>query len=117
MTIHFNCENGHRIRADEKHAGQQGNCPRCRVPIQVPSPPADQKRPRSITESGVMRVLGDADLAPSKGVATESAKRCCPRCRKPLSAEATLCKHCHLYVGLTAPAQVTSPAVEQINLL
>ena len=116
LSIQFNCENGHRIRAELKHAGQHGICPRCRVPIQVPLLPANKKRSPAITESGVMRVLSDADLAAPKSEPLESPKRSCPRCKKPLSTEVTLCRHCKLYVGLGISNAVANPQ-EQMNLL
>lgn len=104
MTITFRCENNHKIRANENQAGQKGVCPKCKCRVLVPSKEPKLPQPRQMTESGVMRILGDAPAAPPMPSmpSPELAKRefrKCPRCKKRLSPAVTLCQHCHLYVG------------------
>lgn len=99
MPITFRCKNGHKIKADDRHAGVHSKCPKCKVLIVVPEPAPLLPPPRAMTESGLMRVLGSAPELPAMPKRNEDTVRKCPRCKKRLSRVVTLCNHCQLYVG------------------
>jgi uncharacterized protein (DUF983 family) len=103
--IHFKCPNGHKVKAPLEAGGKLGRCPQCASVTLVPEPIAQLiKRRVSMTESAVLRVLGDAPpLPPIPDRLQHVAPRNCPRCNRSLKATATVCEHCQLYVGLHSP--------------
>ena len=56
-----------------------------------------------LSDSGLMKILGVADLPPpprpvfSKPI--EPATRPCPRCELQVSAQSSVCPHCSCFVG------------------
>lgn len=114
MHINFYCPNGHKIKAKSELSGQTGKCPKCSARILVPETAAEKlPNPRNnITESGVMRALGDFHPLPNPPATTSPAEvRSCPRCRKTLRGSVTICNHCKLYVGVqSTPKPTVSPS-------
>lgn len=117
MHVHFYCPEGHKIKAKQELAGKSGKCPRCNTPILVPeaaTADASHLLPQTraaITESGVMRILGDAAPPPPMPEPSQQAKRSCPRCRKQLPQTMTVCDQCQLYVGLLTAKDFNSSSI------
>ena len=56
---------------------------------------------RSVTDTGVMRILGEIpELPPAAKNSSEVAKRPCSRCSAPIPESSAICPHCSCYVGL-----------------
>ncbi|RMF40252.1 MAG: hypothetical protein D6753_12105 [Planctomycetota bacterium] len=103
MLILFRCPQGHKIRARRELAGQQGKCPRCGVKLTVPELPRPsglEIKRDALTESALMRVLGDVPAPPPPPPPKTEPKRYCPRCRHVVSTATTVCGNCKLYVGV-----------------
>ena len=98
MYIHVVCENGHRIKAMESLAGQTHGCPKCGKPVMIPVPVKTESA--AITDTGVMRILGDASpVPPQPELAVPTVKlRTCPRCNQEVSLNASVCKACQCYL-------------------
>ncbi|MEZ6136067.1 MAG: hypothetical protein R3C53_14295 [Pirellulaceae bacterium] len=101
-NIEFQCPKGHKIRAKPEFAGKLAKCPSCQSVMLVPDPFAGViNRRQQLTQSGVMRILGDApQLPPMPERMSPVEKRICPRCSKSLAPSLTVCDKCQLYVGL-----------------
>lgn len=97
MLIHFECPDGHRLKADSEFEGKYAPCPACGKMATVP-----EGRTDPLTDSGVVRLLDDGTLtsaAEQEAVKPRSKK--CPRCAATLLASARLCSSCNLYVGVS----------------
>ncbi|MEO9590275.1 ATP-binding protein [Rhodopirellula bahusiensis] len=105
------CSNGHHLRAAGALAGKTLPCPRCGVAVTIPweealtvtvEPPARD----TLSDTGVMRILGDATVAPVQQPETESSEansdshRPCPRCEYLVSDQSTVCPKCACYLGM-----------------
>jgi Zn finger protein HypA/HybF involved in hydrogenase expression len=123
MYIYFECENGHRLKAREANEGRETHCPRCKAAVAVP-----QRRPKTVTDSSIVRLLTDDDMktlneaaslangATAKGASAngdaqhkskEEAKAAtidCPRCRETIPASSRSCERCGLYITVNAGA-------------
>ncbi|WP_222436037.1 hypothetical protein [Rubripirellula reticaptiva] len=100
------CPAGHHVRGDITMAGQKVRCPRCDVPF-IFAPPeravvVSTGKP-SVTESSIMRILGDADpLPPAPTQSVNQIKtRPCPKCSIAISEAVAVCGYCKCYVGAT----------------
>lgn len=99
--IRFCCANGHQLRAPLSLAGQDAECPACRVRVVV----ADELR-EPISDTGAFRLLSECCAAalddspqrqsgPAAGFPAESVnQKCCPRCRYPMNSELLICPDC-----------------------
>ena len=99
--IRFCCANGHQLRAPLSHAGQDAECPACKVRVVV----AGESR-EPISDTGAFRLLSECCAAalddppqqlsvPSTAFSAESAhQKCCPRCRYPMNSELLICPDC-----------------------
>ncbi|APZ90765.1 hypothetical protein [Fuerstiella marisgermanici] len=112
--LHFQCSNGHKIRADVRHEGRRSKCPVCSVAVTVGGKPSTTVAP--ITDSGVCRLLSelDADAAyvgtaqpssvnfsapsvPAEIAATHKHNhKHCPRCTYPMESNQRVCPDCKL---------------------
>ena len=95
--IAANCPNGHKIKGPRRMAGRLVRCPRCQAEFWFQAPAA-----REVTDTGVMRILGDdplPPLPPPPRIRTEPTTRPCPRCEQTISLSSTVCKHCSCFVG------------------
>lgn len=88
------CPTGHRLRGDSELLGQTIRCPKCAARFVFAAPET-----RSVTDTGVMRILGEMEAPPSPPEKTERTNRPCPTCGKPVSRIATVCASCRHYVG------------------
>ena len=101
------CERGHRFKAMDAYRGKIVHCPQCQahvpIPIQSSSTAAVPTAKDPLSDTGVMRILGDLDPLPPPPVGTQSEEstnyRNCPRCSVSIRTDATLCNHCNCYVG------------------
>ena len=97
MSIKMLCPNGHKLRVDERHAGQRATCPRCSARLTVPTPTR-----RELSESSIVALLGDT--LPQQTVMTrvapppERPKRTCPKCQTVMSAAYHICPKCRVYL-------------------
>jgi hypothetical protein len=98
--ITVSCPEGHRLRGDIKMAGNTVRCPKCSVEFVFAPLKSEAAVERAVTDTGVMRILGDSPelpLIPEKKRATD---RPCPRCGISMSMNASVCNHCSCYVGV-----------------
>lgn len=67
------------------------------------TPPAQPKPTdsRGVTDTGVMRILGDvAESKPARTPTAEAAIRPCTRCGIKIQESLAVCPHCNCYVGV-----------------
>ncbi len=98
-TIAIECPNGHRLTGSADLVGRKVRCPKCAVTFQLHLPER-----KTLTETGVMRLLGDVTPVPTppdpEAQAHARTKRACPRCHELISVHANVCDHCKCYVGV-----------------
>lgn len=129
-TITVSCPSGHRLRGGPEMIGKNVKCPRCKSPfafvptnssdsdhraitdtgvmrilgdmppLPVPSQP-DPIDDRSVTDTGVMRILDDvSELSPQAKQPTETKTRPCSRCGVAIHESLAVCPHCSCYIGV-----------------
>jgi hypothetical protein len=128
IKITVACPSGHRLRGGTNLVGKRIKCPKCKSEfVFAPTQPASARN-RAVTDTGVMRILGDAPQ--SRPPATKPAKseshaitdtgvmrilgnespsppaqqlsvemRRCPRCQVQTPESAAVCEHCNCYLG------------------
>lgn len=93
MFILFDCPSGHRLKAQLRFEGTPVTCPACNRHTIVPR----QHSENAISDSSVVRLLGDyepvQDLKPAKKESTKS----CPRCNTALLPTDRICSKCQMY--------------------
>ena len=95
-TITLTCPNGHRLRGAATLVGKTVKCPRCRAVFAITAP-----APFTVTDTGVMRILGEVPSAPEPALNFgEVETEPCPRCGVAIDSGATVCKHCECYIGV-----------------
>ena len=95
--ITVTCPRGHRVRGPQVLQGRQVRCPKCAASFTFAV--TDKKE---VTDTGVMRILGDIPMPPlpPPPEPTEQTDRPCPRCERQISVTTTVCKYCSCYVGM-----------------
>ncbi len=93
-SVVVRCPNGHKLSGTLDMVGRNVRCPRCAAKFELKLPPK-----RTLTETAVMRILGEADQLPAPPEAPQKTRRPCPRCSKPISINANVCEHCKCYAG------------------
>lgn len=105
------CPEGHRVRGDVSLSGQPVRCPKCNKQFTfatgfqpdhaVVIKHAAHTAKAGMTESSVMRILGDAEPVPPPPMSMPMgpSTRPCPRCAIAISEAASVCRHCKTYVG------------------
>ncbi|NND97296.1 MAG: hypothetical protein HKN47_08215 [Pirellulaceae bacterium] len=91
--IYVNCESGHRIKAGSSLRGKTLPCPKCRKPVVI----AEATDP--LSDTGVMRILGDASPLPRAPLPMRMQLRPCPQCECDVRKDAPICQHCRSYIG------------------
>lgn len=101
-TIMVTCPNGHKLSGTSEMVGHRVRCPKCSAKFELNLPPK-----KTLTETGVMRILGKADPLPSSLVPPSeenpiprNQQRRCPRCHQTISIHANVCEHCKCYAGV-----------------
>ncbi|KAA5545241.1 hypothetical protein FYK55_06140 [Roseiconus nitratireducens] len=91
------CPNGHKLRGNVELIGKTIRCPRCSETFVF----GYQVRP-SVTDTAVMRILGDGPgaMGPAQEETPQPRLRPCKRCGVSISATVSVCKHCNCYVGM-----------------
>lgn len=98
MLIEFVCPSGHKLKADGSARGKVASCPKCHVKVKVPTPALIKER-NPITDSGVMRILGEMDpVTTSKDEET----MLCSKCRARKRPGDAVCENCQLFAQITA---------------
>ncbi|GIW95011.1 MAG: hypothetical protein KatS3mg110_3052 [Pirellulaceae bacterium] len=103
MSLIEKCPNGHPVKVHERHFGHRVRCPRCQTVFKVPVPAR-----RELTESSVLRILGDYSPEDSEEAMARRAvaidwdsadsTRRCPRCGADVKAAFRICPQCHVYM-------------------
>ena len=97
------CPSGHRVRGGVEMLGRTVRCPKCQVQFLF-SPESKRTTPtvesRKMTDTGVMRILGDCSQMPEAAASTEATLRPCSRCGVAIPEALTVCSHCNCYVGV-----------------
>ncbi len=52
-----------------------------------------------MSDTGIMRILGETDPLPPPPDAPTPTTRPCPRCAQTVSIVAHVCEHCRCYIG------------------
>lgn len=133
--ISVSCPSGHRLRGGSELVGKQVRCPKCStafvfaptasasettrphdsrsvtdtgvmrilgdMPKPVDAPKQASPKIRSMTDTGVMRILGDESDLPSKPEQkAASPLRPCKRCGIAIQDSLAVCPHCSCYIGV-----------------
>ena len=98
--ITVSCPAGHRLRGDIKMAGSTVRCPKCSVEFVFAPVKSETPVNQAVTDTGVMRILGESPVLPPPPVKKLTIDRACPRCGISMSIDASVCKHCNCYVGV-----------------
>ncbi len=95
-TIATLCPNGHHLTGPASLVGHKVRCSKCGTKFELSLPPK-----KSLTETGVLRLLGDVDPLPTPPEQPEvpKSKKTCQRCHQVISVHANVCEHCKCYVG------------------
>ena len=88
------CPKGHKLRGSVDLIGKSIRCPRCNEKFVF-----GYTVRQNVTDTAVMRILGDAPPAPPTPKAETAETRPCTKCGVEISNNASVCKHCHTYVG------------------
>ena len=116
MSITVHCPKGHRLIANENHAGKTGRCPVCRAVVSIPMPSSGY-----LSESAILSILGEtspmkkrmtdelSELAEMAGltatahhstVAENRTKtKLCPSCDREIDTGYHICPHCQTYIS------------------
>lgn len=87
------CPRGHKLKGSAELIGQSVRCPRCQEKFVF----GYQIR-QDVTDTAVVRLLGDAPAPPPEPKAAPDT-RPCTRCGVGISPKASVCQHCKCYVG------------------
>jgi hypothetical protein len=105
-SLRCSCANGHKIRANRKHAGRTIACPACGVSVTLPQPAA-----ASISDTGAVRILNDLESqfqetqkqqptrTPSRIEKVAKPQRTCPRCNCEISKTDHVCPECKVILA------------------
>lgn len=74
--------------------GKTIQCPRCARAFIF-----EVKDDRSVTDTGVMRILGDMSPLPPPPAIPEPTTRACDRCGNQVSRMSQVCPQCNCYIG------------------
>ncbi len=101
--ISMTCPSGHRVRGGVEMLGRTVRCPKCQseftfAPQKARTPAVAESR--QVTDTGVMRILGDLSQLTSVTQSAEAAHRPCSRCGVAIPETLTVCNHCNCYVGV-----------------
>lgn len=93
-SVDILCPNGHRLMGSTAMVGRNVRCTKCQAkfPFVIPMK-------KSLTETGVLRILGDVAPVPMPPEIALRTRRPCPRCFRSISVNANVCEHCVCYVG------------------
>lgn len=105
------CPNGHRVRGDVGWLNRNVRCPHCDVEFafrrpggtaaEVVAPDGSKmSTPPSVSDTGVMRILGDFT---SEAACDDGKTRHCPKCGETFPSFVPTCYNCN--VELSAPAE------------
>lgn len=97
------CPSGHRVRGGTELLGRSVRCPKCQTPFVFAAEkprPAPAVRPHPMSDTGVMRILGDMSVSSLTQMDSEVAFRPCSRCGVTIPETMAVCSHCNCYVGV-----------------
>jgi hypothetical protein len=103
--ITVSCPSGHHVRGGSDLVGKRVKCPKCEAAfVFAPAIPGDSEpatpRTSTLTESGVMRILGDMSPLPAPPENYEAATKACSRCSVRIKESLSVCPHCNCYIGM-----------------
>jgi hypothetical protein len=93
------CPSGHRVRGGAELVGHTVRCPKCHAEFVFAG---ENREPESkkVTDTGVMRILGDLSEGELPTQDHEVPLRACSRCGVAIPESLTVCNHCNCYVGV-----------------
>ena len=94
VTCH--CPTGHKVRGDIAMTGERVVCPACKTPFTFGVVNTDKA---TVSDTGVMRILGDFDAPETIDSDVPKATVPCGRCGVAIEQTATVCKHCNTYAS------------------
>lgn len=128
--ITVTCPDGHRLRGGTLLVGKTVRCPKCHTEFVFAGNHQRAGEKRSVTDTGVLRILGEMPKPPASlsidermhrkqsvtdtgvmrilGDMPETPRpasvavphRPCSRCGVPIPETLAVCNHCHCYVGV-----------------
>ena len=94
-TLTVSCPQGHQLLAKPKSIGMTLPCPVCLSMVAI-----EPDRRDELSDTGVMRILGDFTPPVEPVLACELPPlRNCPICSLEVPDTSPVCQHCHCYVG------------------
>ena len=101
VKIAVACPSGHRLRGDSKLVGKTVECPKCETDfVFAPTLSRHPDAEKTVTDTGVMRILGDMGSLPPAPERQSVETRPCTRCGVAISESLAVCNHCNCYVGV-----------------
>lgn len=97
--ITMSCPACHRVRGGANLVGHTVRCPKCQAEF-VFAPARPEPDSRKVTDTGVMRILGDMSDSGMPVQGGEVPLRPCSRCGVAIPESLTVCSHCNCYVGV-----------------
>ncbi len=104
INITVFCPSGHRLRGGRELMGRRVICPKCQTQFDFapePTEPRPSAAParRTVSESGVMAILGDMQQSPPPPRQQPPSTRPCPACSGAVNDGLPVCPHCGTYIG------------------
>ncbi len=110
-NIAVKCPNGHKLTGPSDLAGRKVRCPKCNTSFVLTLPPK-----QVLTDTAVMKLLGDVTPVPPPPEETPKSKKVCARCHHSISINANVCEHCQCYVG-AMPSFLTQMIAEGKSII
>jgi hypothetical protein len=95
------CPSGHKLRGNSGLIGRTVKCPRCSCEFvfELTLNRTSKTGGKQVSDTGVMRILGDMSALPPSPTRIDSSERPCSRCNALIPEDAPVCSHCKCYVG------------------
>lgn len=96
------CPSGHKVRGSIGFVGKTVRCPKCREKFAFGSdftPKPNERDSSSVSDTGVMKILGDWHATPDLSDREQVATKTCSRCGVSIPETSAVCFHCNCYVG------------------
>lgn len=95
------CPSGHKLRGNSELVGRPVKCPRCSCEFvfALTLDRAINTNTKKVTDTGVMRILGELSSLPPAPKSRQASERPCNRCGILIPEETAVCSHCNCYVG------------------
>ena len=96
------CPSGHKLRGKPSLVGRTVKCPRCKAEFvfAMTFEASKASESKEVTDTGVMRILGNMESVPPPPKRRVNTDRPCTRCGTSVPENTTVCGNCDCYVGV-----------------